>query len=343
MASLPSKPAVGRPQRSIWRWLIWLAPPLLIWLAIREVPLADVWHALSGLRPWQLGALTSLNALSLLAFTGCWWVVLGALGFRLPFLSLTRGRVGAFGVAYFIPGPQVGGEAFQFFWIRQRHAVPIAEATASIALDKTLEILVNVVIVVLGVVALTQRNLLSTVSTEMVVALVTGMLGLPLLFLATVYAGWRPLTRLLAALPRAWRRRPWFRALFRTLHATERHMTGFCRAQPAAFAIGLAWVCASWLIMLTDYWLSVRFLGVTLTLPEVLMGVALSRLSILVPLPGALGALEGSQVLFMTLLGHNPALGLTQSLVMRARDVAVAVFGLGWAVAGSRFRFQLPA
>jgi hypothetical protein len=292
---------------------------------------------LSRLGPWQVLTLIALNALAVLSFAGCWWTILRALGYRLPYFSLARGRLGAFGVAYFVPGPQVGGEAVQLLWITQRHAVPLPQATASIALDKTLEILVNFVLVALGLGFLAGRNLWPQVPSEAWAAVVAGLIALPLFFIWTVYRGWKPLSRLLKLLPRWLAQRPLVQKIVVTVEDSEQHMTDFCRQQPVAFVTGLGFVSLSWFLLLFDYWLSVYFLGITLTPAEVLMGVALGRLALLIPLPGAAGALESSQVVAMVFLGHGAALGLSQSLVMRARDITVAVFGFLWAIVGTRW------
>jgi uncharacterized protein (TIRG00374 family) len=322
-----------------WRWsyLVWLLVPLFIWLAVRDVPFGEVARALARLGPWQILALIALNALAVLSFAGGWWTILRVLGYRLPYFSLARGRLGAFGVAYFVPGPQVGGEAVQLLWLTQRHNVPLPQAAASVALDKTLEILVNFVLVALGLGFLAGRNLWPQIPHEAWFAAAVALIALPVFFIWTVYRGWKPLSHLLARLPRPLAQKPLAQRITETVRDSEQHMTDFCRRQPTAFAAALGFVCLSWFLLLFDYWLSVYFLGVALTPAEVLMGVALGRLAILIPLPGAAGVLESSQVLAMTLLGYGPALGLSQSLVMRVRDVTVAVFGFLWAVVGTRW------
>lgn len=335
MDTTSSAPAKGRRWR--WSYLLWLLVPLVIWLAVRGIPFSEVVRALSRLGPLQIVALIALIALAVLSFAGCWWTILRALGYQLSYLSLARGRLGAFGVAYFVPGPQVGGEAVQLLWITQRHGVPLPQATASIALDKTLEILVNFVLVALGIGFLAGRNLWPQVPPEAWAAVVVVLIALPLVFIWTVYRGWRPLSRLLNRLPRWLTQKPLVQKIVGTVEDSEQHMTDFCRQQPVAFITGLGFVSLSWSILLFDYWLSVYFLGITLTPAEVLMGVALGRLAILIPLPGAAGVLESSQVLAMALLGYGPALGLSQSLVMRARDITVAVFGFLWAIVGTRW------
>jgi hypothetical protein len=46
--------------------------------------------------------------------------------------------------------------------------------------------------------------------------------------------------------------------------------------------------------------------------------------------------LEASQVLAMTALGFSPALGLSASLLIRARDISLGGLGLLWAAVLTR-------
>ena len=54
-----------------------------------------------------------------------------------------------------------------------------------------------------------------------------------------------------------------------------------------------------------------------------------TRLAFLTPLPGGLGALEAGQVLAMQTIGLDPALGISVSLLIRARDLAFGLAGMG--------------
>ena len=72
------------------------------------------------------------------------------------------------------------------------------------------------------------------------------------------------------------------------------------------------------------------FLGVSLTFDQTIVALTAARLAILFPLPGGLGALEASQVLAMTVLELNPAVGLSLSLLIRVRDVLLGSLGLWW-------------
>ncbi len=122
-----------RPRQLIWMLLI----PAFWWI-LRSVPAADIWSILSHLTLGQVLALAGMNITILLIFTSRWWLVLRTLGYQLPFPVLVGYRLAGFGLSYFTPGPQIGGEALQVHLTQSRHVIPTAAAVAAVTLDKPL-------------------------------------------------------------------------------------------------------------------------------------------------------------------------------------------------------------
>ncbi len=72
----------------------------------------------------------------------------------------------------------------------------------------------------------------------------------------------------------------------------------------------------------------VYFLGLRLTPLEAVTLLTAVRLAHLLPMPGAIGTLEASQVVALEMLGLNTAVGLSLSLLIRLRDVGLALIGV---------------
>ena len=119
---------------------------ILLWWALRMVPFAEIWDALKGLKLWQFLTLLGLNALVLAAMTARWWAILRAGNPEIPFLQLVRYRLSVFGLSYFTPGPQVGGEPLQVIYLQRNHGLTFARATSAVIMDKLLEFLANFVL-----------------------------------------------------------------------------------------------------------------------------------------------------------------------------------------------------
>ena len=134
---------------------------LLLWWALRTVPLNEIWDALKQLRFWQIGVLLLLNVLVLIAMTARWWAILRVEYPNIPFLKLVRYRLVVFGLSYFTPGPQVGGEPLQVIYLQRNHSVTFARATAAVIMDKLLEFLANFILLGIGLTAAVRVGLVS--------------------------------------------------------------------------------------------------------------------------------------------------------------------------------------
>ena len=127
-----------RPRLSwLWWLLLGLALALLAW-ALRSVPLSDIAGVLRQLTGPQILILLLVNSGIVLLIGLRWWLLLRALGHRLPYIATTRYRLAAFAVSYFTPGPHFGGEPLQVLLVRQRHGVPAPAALAAVGMYKLL-------------------------------------------------------------------------------------------------------------------------------------------------------------------------------------------------------------
>jgi len=316
---------------------------------LRRVPLDQVGAALRGLALWQIVVLLALNALIALSFSGRWWLILRALGQRVPYLRLSAHRLGAFGVSYFTPGTQFGGEPLQVYLIGEGHAVPLSAAITSVTLDKTIELLVNFSVLAAGVIILllAQGTILPVIlpglAAHGALAFSALLLAAPAAFLAAVWAGARPVGRFVALITRVlgsaddprvgWRARlaPAVMRAGEALSAVDELATAFFRHHPRAVVLALIISVLSWIGMLAEYWLMAGFLGARLTLLQATLALTAARVAFLLPLPGGLGVLEASQALAMSVLGFESALGVSLALLIRGRDMLFGVIGLGWA------------
>lgn len=318
------------------RLLLWLlVAGLLAWVLVKA-PLREAVAIVVTLRGWQIGTWLLLNGLVLLALNGRWWLILRAQGYPLSYLTLTGHRLAAFGVSYFTPGPQFGGEPVQVLLLERQHLVPRTDAIVSVTLDKLLELLVNFLFLAGGVLVILHGRLFPGVVGWQTAVFTLLLLLIPIGFLAATGIGWYPVTRLMQGIGRLpvidWRPgwREQFARLAHTAITSEAQATTFFRAAPGALLIALAASGASWLLLMAEYTLMLHFLGLTLTPVQVITLLTAARMAFLLPLPGGLGTLEASQVFTLGMLGLSPAAGISASLLIRARDVLLGVVGLWW-------------
>jgi uncharacterized protein (TIRG00374 family) len=307
--------------RRLSRPLVWVAALALFLFTLRSVSLEQTWVAVRELEASSVLVLVLLNAAALVLFATRWWVLLRGLGVRIGILRASLYRLGSFGVAYFTPGPQVGGEPVQVLALEKRHGVPRRVAIASVALDRVLEGIVNFgYLAAASVVLLRRAEVFDLVGTA-------GSLGmlftLPVVYLVGISCGYLPVTAVVGSLFRV----PRFIDGTREAESTAGR---FCREHPGHLVLGLVASVGSFGLVLFEYGLMAAYLGLPLGPGEVVLGLTAARISYLLFLPAGLGVFEAGQVLAVTAMSLPPALGLSMSFVIRARDTLLGGAGLLW-------------
>lgn len=312
-----------------WRqWWFWGAFPFLLWWLWKDVPLASVWQLLRQLALWQVLALIGLNGALTLLFSLRWWLILAALGYRLPYLKLAAYRLAGFAVSFLTPGPQFGGEPVQVYALARRERIPSAIALASVMLDRLLELLVNLAFLAFGILFVFTQGLLPHQTLAQVWLPVGALLALPSGYLGLLAAKQRPFTTLLGWIGRLGIAPRLLSQALEMIRAAENQAADFCCCRRGLFALVMGASLAVWGLMMLEFWLSFRFLGLALSVQELLFALVAARLAMLLPMPGGMGAVEASQMLAARFLGFNPAYAVGIMLLARGRDLSLAALGL---------------
>ena len=318
--------------RRLWKPqnLVWVILIPLVWWALGEFPIEKVWETLSRLSLGQILILIFLNTGILMLLSGRWWIILRAQGYTLPYLNLVGYRLAAFGISYFTPGPQFGGEPLQIRLARERHYVPGSTALAAVTLDKMLELLANFTFLTFGLIVALRGGFLEGRLNEQVLFLALILLSLPSCYLLALRIGRRPFTWLsgLAFVRRS--NSLLIGKVHQAILSAEIQIASFCKQKPLALFQATLFSVLVWVALLVEYWISLRFLGLQFNLMQTIIVLTAARLAFLSPSPGGLGALEASQVLAMQVLGIDPALGISMSLLIRARDITIGGLGIWW-------------
>ncbi|MBT3389569.1 MAG: flippase-like domain-containing protein [Chloroflexi bacterium] len=313
--------------KKYWKVGFWLLALTLVGYTLSITPLADVSAALGSLKLSQIAALALLNAAIIALFAVRWWILLRTQGNRIPLWVAIRYRLAAFGVSYFTPGPQFGGEPLQVYFLHKNHAIPTTDAVASLSLDKILELLANFTFLAFGIVMIAAGGLLDLRENRLLAVMVFLLAALPWLYLIGLYAKIKPLSKLARGVARIF---PKSIRIAAGVNHSETQMSTFCRQHPATL-IGLMLLSgAVWVALVFEYWLMLHFLGAQLSLWQTLVFITAARLAFLTPLPGGLGSLEISQALAAQSLGLSVGLGVSIGLLIRLRDISFGLLGLVW-------------
>jgi uncharacterized protein (TIRG00374 family) len=311
--------------------LLLIAAAVLCWSASRDVSLS---RALSPLLRWHAGHLAVLfilNAAIIWAMSLRWQLILRRSGYHIGIQVLAAYRVGANAISYLTPGPQFGGEPFQVGMLIQRHKTVAQDAAASVAVDRLIELCINCIILLVSLLFLLQARLLAaTASTDTI----AGIMLLILLTGSILWAlaiGKTPLSYWLEAICKRFGNRLGLAGASTWLQTAERRTGDMLRQPPRVLMLYVGASLVQWTFMIVEFWLIYFVCGLPLS-PVHLIGVVLAaRLAFLLPLPGALGALESSQVLMLSTFALDPSIGLSVCLIMRARDLLLVGVGTGLA------------
>jgi len=314
-----------RSLKRLWnpRLLVWPLGLLLVGWALRSVPVDKIWDVLARLSLAQLLALVALNLLIVLLWSSRWWQLLRAQGYRLPFFSLVGYRLAGFGISYFTPGPQIGGEPLQVHLISRRHAIPASAAIVAVSLDKLLDLLANFTFI-----ALSLLFVIPGATSSLLIPIFSLGLILPAAYLLALRLGRRPLARIARLIHRRSTVSSPLHRVYDALLASEEQMAALLRRKPLVLLQVASLTLLVWALMIVEYRLALSFLGQPASWSATIYLLAAARIAFLLPSPGALGTLEASQVLAMQAIGFDPALALSLSLLIRARDLTLGGLGL---------------
>jgi len=322
-------------KRSDLKWLVRLLAVvilgLLVWWAVHNVPLAEIWSAIRGLHAWQIAILLAANGVLYVLVTLRWWLIVRADAQRVPYPPLLSLRLSVFAVSYFTFGPQVGGEPLQVLFLQRKYGLTYTRATAAVLMDKLLEFLVDFLLLPIGLTAIFRAGVLAengfTFSWE--------LMGLFLLILwppvhiLLLYHHHYPITALVRAIPLISKKAK----ATRFLRAAEWLAGDFCRRHLPYLLGALGASLLAGAGMVAEYALMASFLGIQLTSLKTIAAWAAGWLSFLMPLPGGLGALEASQIFVLGRFGVHHATAVSMILLMRARDLLIG--GIGLLLAGT--------
>ncbi len=306
---------------------------VLLWLALQNAPLAEIWASLQQLTLAQLVAILILDVIACILMTMRWWIIVRAENSAVPLLPLVAYRMAVFALSYFTPGPQVGGEPLQVLYLQKNYGLSYARATSSVIMDKLLEFLTNFLFMGIGLYAVSRVGIFSGNEIRATVSLVplTALLFWPPVHLILLYNGRFPLSAILRALQTRFGPKKWMRLMI----VSERMAGAFCHRYPKKLLASLAVSLLSWMVMALEYSLMAGFLHISLDFWQTLAALTALQLVFLLPIPAGLGAMELSQVLVMRALGFSDALGISLTLLMRARDLFNGLIGI--VIAGRGF------
>jgi len=313
--------------------VLYLAAGLGLALAIYLIADSGVdaiWQAMLTMG-WGLAAVSVFH-LAPLVFNALSWRALLPPESRLSVATASWIRWIRESINGLLPVGQVGGD---FVCVRLAHlkGVPAAPATASMSADVSVSVFSQMIFVALGLGMLVWRS-----SDPTVLAIVwTILAGMAILFVAMAafisvqHVG---MFSLLTRIAGAFTKSPLV-AHLRIIASDIDAATRALYRNKRAFWTAMGWRLADWIVGAGEVWLLMYFLGKPVSFADALilesLGTAVRTAAFLVP--GAIGILEASYVVFGGLFGIAPADSLALALGKRVRELLFGIPGLvAWQV-----------
>lgn len=336
--NLIHKPALKVPQlggfstppriRLVFRILVWMMIPLAAWWSLKEITITEIVENFRQVGLQAIFVIIGLNIFIFILFSFRWWLILRAQGYHASLLSIIGYRLAGFGVTYFTPGPQFGGEPLQVYLLTEREGMMTSPAAASVTVDKLLELLANFTFLLIGVAVLIFAGVLQSASYAALIVIPAFLLALPILYLLALRVGRHPVSSTLELIGGRFPTSSKFKGMMIVLKDTESQVSEFCQENVLALIVAALLSAGIWVMMVFEFGLMLQFLGIRFNLVQVLVALTAARIAFLLPFPAGLGTLEAGQVMAMGLIGVNPAVGISLSLLIRARDVVFGGIGL---------------
>jgi len=232
-----AKKGKGKAIRTLRLFAVYFILAALLYLALRNAPLIEIWNALSQLKLWQIVVLAGINVIIYMLITLRWWIIIRAQSKSIPYLPLLLIRIAVFGVSYFTLGPQIGGEPLQVLYLQRKYGLTYTRATSTVIMDKLLEFLANFFLLVFGLMAVLQAGILSTNGSRPLVGLIplAALLAWPPIHIMLMIRGRYPVGAVLRASFSRFGDPKWMRFII----ASERLAGRFCQRNPRALSMAV--------------------------------------------------------------------------------------------------------
>lgn len=311
----------AKNQRVLRALAVYALLAALLYFALRNAPLTEIWRTLEKLQPWQIFTLAAINAAIYMLITLRWWLIVREEHKSISYFPLLAVRVAVFGLSYFTLGPQVGGEPLQVLYLQRKYGMTYTRATSTVIMDKLLEFLANFILLGFGLTAVLEVGILSRSGGNpfAIGGLVLLMLAPPVhIFL--MYNGKYPVSALLRKFSN--------RKFTRFIAASERMAGTFCRRHLSSLLSAIFVSVLAAVGMVAEFFFILSFLGIYPSFWQTIAAWTAGWLAFLVPLPGGLGALEASQVFALGAFGISASSAIGVTLLIRARDLLIGGLGL---------------
>jgi putative membrane protein len=312
----------GKKIRIVFYLLVAGGAALFTFLLIRQGA-PQVVAAFASARWWIAAVAIYHLAVPVLLDALAWWALFPKPE-RLPLRELFWMRWIGESVSTLVPSAAVGGDV-----VRARlaalHGASIPTSAASVLVDITLGVFVQIVFTLLGLALIVSVTGHQGFVRPTLVGAIVGVLAIGGFYVVQRLGMFRFVGKIISRLANA---DDWH-SLVHSGHTLDQTIRSLYARRRGVIAC-CAWTATSLVLGAGEIWIALHALGLRATVVSALIfqSVVLTIRSAMFPLPGALGVQEGGYVLVGSLLGVPGDAAFALSLISRVRELILGVPGL---------------
>lgn len=301
---------------------------------IKDTGVNNILEVIFNIDPWQFAVLILLSAIGILISSFRWKIILNANGSFAPFRKILAARMVGFSINYLTPSGLIMGEPFKAVVLSSESDVKMGSAMVSIVVEGAIFLSTLLFFVTLGIISFITYSPVSNT--------IFGIIAIAFGFMAAVF--YLFYSKMIRQNPEGQSEKGFFTYLIELLWLDkiafvnqfknrigrrEGEVKSFFSQHKNTILAAVLLSVAEIAVAFYGYWLTISFLGFSLSIKTLLGVSALMSISNLLPLPGSLGGLELSQIFafnFFNLGGQVTAMGF--SIITRIISLIFVAIGI---------------
>lgn len=307
-------------------------------VVIRDVGIDKIANIVLSLNFWQFAALALLYGAGFLVSALRWKIILDANGNFVPFRKILAARMMGNSINYLTPSGLIMGEPFKAMILAGENDLKFGETMVSVVVEGAVYLSTLLVIVIIGVLGFISYSAVSQKIFFSIVGVLALLLAIFCLFLvkmikkSPVSAGDKGFFTYLIALFRL-DKISFVNGFKEKIARGEARIREFFSLHRRVVFSAIFLSLAEITIMLFAHWLTIAFLGFTISAKTLLGVFSLMSIANVLPLPASLGGFELSQIFAFSFFGlGGQAIALAFSLIVRIISLIYVMIGIAYLI-----------
>jgi hypothetical protein len=245
---------------------------------------------------------------------------------QVSFWDLNNYRLIGAAVSFLTPTAKLGGEPVRAMILHQETEMDFKEALSTVVIDKTIDLTASGLFFIIGVAVIVLNFTLQSGFQNLLIGVMVFLTLFISLFYFRVFNGQKFFSWICKKFKL--HKFSWLEGPLKGLNDLEELVVDFYHADKKGFVVAILVSLLSWMGMFAEYYFAGLIVGFELSFLQVFLVFTFVGIAYIIPVPMAVGTLEAGQVSVFRIIGLPSASGLGLSLVVRAKDMLITIYGL---------------